>query len=155
MTTLTSTSTYFNTRGRVAQYLPQSSESMVAYFMHKLCHETEPSDVYADMENGFDNFLVIDARSHESFTREHIPGAINIPHKHMNLETTAFLPKEKMMVVYCDGIGCNASTKGSLKLASLGFLVKEMLGGLEWWKYDGYATEKGPLSSNPLVCGCE
>ena len=155
MTTLTSASTYFNTRGRVTQYLPQSSETMVAYFMHKLCHETEASDVYTDMENGVDDFLVIDARSHESFTREHIPGAINIPHKHMNLETTAFLPKEKMMVVYCDGIGCNASTKGSLKLASLGFMVKEMLGGLEWWKYDGYATEKGPLSSNPLVCGCE
>src|SRR5882672_2965295 len=155
MTTLTSTSTYFNTRGRVTQYLPQSSETMVNYFMHKLCHETEASDVYTDMESGIDNFLVIDARSHESFTREHIPGAINIPHKKMNLETTAFLPKDKMMVVYCDGIGCNASTKGSLKLASLGFLVKEMLGGIEWWKYDGYATEKGPLSSNPLVCGCE
>src|SRR5882757_3308337 len=140
MTTLTTT--YFNTRGRVTQYLPKGSEETLAYFMHKLCYQTEASDVYADMENGIDNFLVIDARSHESFSREHVPGAINIPHKHMNLENTAFLPKDKMMVVYCDGIGCNASTKGSLKLASLGFLVKEMLGGLEWWKYDGYATEK-------------
>ena len=153
MTTLTSTQS--TTRGRVNQYLPKGSEATLAYFMHKLCYETEPSDVYADMENGIDDFLVIDARSHESFTGEHIPGAINIPHKKMNMETTAFLPKDKTMVVYCDGIGCNASTKGSLKLASLGFAVKEMLGGLEWWKYDGYATEKGPISSNPLACGCE
>lgn len=142
------------TRGRVTQYLPMGGESAIAYFMHKLSYETEASDVYTDLENGIDNFLVIDARSRESFTKEHIPGAINIPHKEMNLETTAFLPTDKMMVVYCDGIGCNASTKGSLKLAALGFAVKELLGGLEWWKYDGYQTEKGPLSSNPIACGC-
>jgi len=155
MTTLNSTSTYFNTRGRVTQYLPQGGESTLAYFMHKLCYETEASDVYTDMQNGVNDFIVIDARSPESFAREHVPGSINIPHRLMNLETTALLPKDKMMVVYCDGIGCNASTKGSMKLASLGFAVKEMLGGLEWWKYDGYETEKGPISSNPLVCGCE
>ncbi|HEX9513887.1 MAG TPA: rhodanese-like domain-containing protein [Puia sp.] len=142
------------TRGRVTQYLPQGSESSLSYFIHKLCYETEASDVYADLENGIQDFLVIDARSQESYAKDHIPGAINIPHKEMNLETTAFLPKDKLMVLYCDGIGCNASTKGSLKLASLGFMVKELIGGLEWWKYDGYATEKGSVSSNPIACGC-
>ncbi|HVW59261.1 MAG TPA: rhodanese-like domain-containing protein [Puia sp.] len=95
-----------------AGFIHELPEVSRPYFMHKLCHETEASDVHTDMEDGMDNFLVIDARSHESFTREHIPGAINIPHKHMNLETTAFLPKDKVMVVYCDGIGCNASTDG-------------------------------------------
>jgi rhodanese-related sulfurtransferase len=155
MSTLNTINNQQKTRGRVTQYLPQGSEKSITYFMHKLCYETEASDVYTDMENGVDDFLVIDARSAESFAKEHVPGAINIPHRLMNLETTAFLPKDKMLVVYCDGIGCNASTKGSMKLASLGFAVKEMLGGLEWWKYDGYQTEKGPISSNPIACGCE
>ena len=37
--------------------------------------------------------------------------------------------------------GCNASTKGALKLTRLGFNVKELMGGLDWWMRDGYETE--------------
>lgn len=48
-----------------------------------------------------------------------------------------------MVVTYCDGIGCNASTKGALNMTKLGFRVKELMGGLEWWERDGYATERG------------
>ena len=40
----------------------------------------------------------------------------------------------------CDGIGCNASTKRALKMTKLGFKVKELKGKIEWWKFDGYAT---------------
>jgi transcriptional regulator GlxA family with amidase domain len=35
-------------------------------------------------------------------------------------------------------IGCNASTKGSHKLARLGFRTKELLGGLDWCSLDGH-----------------
>ncbi len=55
--------------------------------------------------------------------------------------TTKHLDKFKTYITYCDGIGCNGSTNGALKLAKLGFKVKELLGGLDWWKRDGYATE--------------
>jgi rhodanese-related sulfurtransferase len=60
-------------------------------------------------------------------------GAINIPYRSMNAETAANLPKEKLMVTYCSGPGCNGCNKGALKLASLGFRVKELIGGLEYW----------------------
>jgi hypothetical protein len=43
----------------------------------------------------------------------------------MSAETTTRLDRSKVYVVYCDGIGCNASTKGAYKLARLGFRVKE------------------------------
>ncbi len=46
-----------------------------------------------------------------------------------------------VIVTYCDGIGCNASTKGALTMARLDFRVKELIGGLEWWKRDGHPTE--------------
>ena len=56
---------------------------------------------------------------------------------------------------YCDGIGCNASTKTALKLLTLGFQVRELIGGLDWWKRDGYATagEKTPAGTE-INCGC-
>jgi rhodanese-related sulfurtransferase len=59
----------------------------------------------------------------------------------MNAETTAHLPKDKVMVTYCWHLGCNASTKGALKLASLGFRVKELVGGLEYFIREGGRLE--------------
>src|SRR5690242_7901018 len=56
----------------------------------------------------------------------------------MNAETVARFDRSKVYVVYCDGIGCNASTKGAYKLARLGFRAKELLGGLDWWRRDGH-----------------
>jgi rhodanese-related sulfurtransferase len=56
----------------------------------------------------------------------------------MNTETVARFDRSKVYVVYCDGIGCNASTKGAYKLALLGFRAKELLGGLDWWRRDGH-----------------
>lgn len=57
---------------------------------------------------------------------------------------------------YCDGIGCNASTKGVLKLSELGYKVKELIGGIDWWKRDGYPIEVGDKleSGSNETCGC-
>lgn len=46
----------------------------------------------------------------------------------MTASTTALLDRNLVYVCYCDGIGCNGSTQGAYKLASLGFEVKELIG---------------------------
>jgi rhodanese-related sulfurtransferase len=74
---------------------------------------------------------VVDTRSRDAYAAGHIPGAISFPHREMNTETTAGLDRSKVYVVYCDGIGCNASTKGAYILARLEFRTKELLGGLD------------------------
>jgi rhodanese-related sulfurtransferase len=56
----------------------------------------------------------------------------------MTIESTERLDRRKVYVIYCDGIGCNASTKGVYKLSLLGFRAKELLGGLDWWRRDGH-----------------
>ncbi|WP_346858544.1 rhodanese-like domain-containing protein [uncultured Draconibacterium sp.] len=99
--------------------------------------------------------LIIDTRSEEAFKKEHIPGAVNIPHRTMSVSTTTHLNNSILYITYCDGIGCNASTKGALKMLELGFQVKELLGGLDWWKRDGYKTEGEKTSpGQEIVCGC-
>jgi rhodanese-related sulfurtransferase len=62
----------------------------------------------------------------------------------MTESSSLTLDRSKVYVVYCDGIGCNGSTKGAYKLASLGFQTKELLGGLDWWRRDGHAVLSGP-----------
>jgi rhodanese-related sulfurtransferase len=117
-----------------------------AHFARKLEYETDSWDLFFALEKG-EPITVVDARSPEAYAMERIPGAISFPHRLMNDESTATLDRHKTYVVYCDGMGCNASTKGAMRLARLGFRVKELTGGLDWWKRDGYATDG--------VCGCE
>ena len=116
-------------------------EAARAHFQSRLAFETDPWDVKTDMERGRSDFIVIDTRSPAEFDAQRIAGAINIPHRSINAETTARLPKEKLMVTYCSDPGCNASTKGALRLASLGFRVKELIGGLEYWIREGGQIE--------------
>ncbi len=124
------------------------------FYQAKLNFETDSWDLSEALNNG-ENIIVIDARSAEAYSNEHIPTAINFPHREMTAESTKHLDKSKTYVTYCDGIGCNASTKGALKMAQLGFNVKELLGGLDWWKRDGYET-KGThgVDGTEINCGC-
>ena len=110
------------------------------HYSNKLAYETDSWDLKVALEAG-ENIVVIDARSSQAFEQEHIPDAINIPHRHMSAKTTEHLDRNALIVTYCDGIGCNASTKGALNMTRLGFRVKELIGGLDWWKRDGHPTE--------------
>lgn len=115
-------------------------DNQISHFSDKLQYETDAWDLQAALEQG-EKIVVVDARAAQHYHREHIPGAVNIPHRTMTAESTAGLDRNALYVVYCDGIGCNASTKGALNLSQLGFRVKELIGGLDWWKRDGYKTE--------------
>jgi rhodanese-related sulfurtransferase len=114
--------------------------AQIKHYESKLAFETDPSDLFEAMNMG-ETIIPVDVRRPAAFAKERIPGAINIPHRTINSENTKSLRKDIVYVTYCDGIGCNASTKGALKLASLGFNVKELIGGIECWKLDGYDTE--------------
>lgn len=126
----------------------------IRFYEAKLQFETDSWDLFEALQ-GLENVVVVDARSPAAYEKEHIPSALNIPHRTMSQETTAHLDRAATYVTYCDGIGCNASTKGALKMAKLGFAVKELLGGLEWWKRDGYATEGSEGREGKVMsCGC-
>lgn len=126
----------------------------IKYYEDKLKYEIDSWDLNESMKIS-DEVIVIDARSKDAYEFERIPNSINIPHKIMNDETTKDLSKQRLYVTYCDGIGCNASTKGALNMAMLGFRVKELLGGLDWWIRDGYETQgKNARKAKNFSCSC-
>jgi len=114
------------------------------HYRQKLAHETDAWDL-REMQRERTDVVVVDARSEAAFAQEHIPGAVSFPYRTMTTESTANLDRRATYVTYCDGSGCNASTKGALKLAELGFEVKELIGGIDWWKRDGYPTESATV----------
>jgi hypothetical protein len=75
------------------------------------------------------------------------------------------IPLDTPVVVYCWGPGCNGAHKGALNFALLGYQVKEMIGGFEYWSREGYQVvdssgavirERDPLTgplSSP-TCDC-
>ena len=126
----------------------------IKYYEDKLKYEIDSWDLNESM-NVSDSIIVIDTRSEAAHNYERIPNSINIPHKRINDNTTKDLPKNREYVTYCDGIGCNASTKGALNMRLLGFSVKELLGGLDWWKRDGYKTHGlNAQDTKNINCGC-
>lgn len=129
-------------------------KGQIQYYEDKLAYEMDPADLFERLGDG-ENLIVVDARREYAFLEEHIPGAVNIPHRSMNEASTTSLDRAVTYVCYCDGIGCNASTKAALKLARLGFSVRELIGGLEWWKKDGFATAgSGAAAGAEVKCAC-
>ena len=128
----------------------EAMQDAAQHYRNKLAFETDAWDVN-ELLRERSNVVLIDARSEMAFASEHIPQAINHPHRKLNGESTAHLDRSALYVTYCDGIGCNASTKGALKLAELGFQVKELIGGIEWWKRDGYPVTSASVAISASV----
>lgn len=143
----------------VLAFPPAKPAKMATAMYDKLCYHTDAWDVAQDLINGIAGIVVIDTRSFDHYRAGHIPGAISLPHKEMTPERLAELDNTLVYIAYCDGIGCNGSTKGAWKLANAGLQVKELLGGLDFWRRDQHPIQTGEqagslLNAETIACGC-
>lgn len=127
----------------VLEVEPAAPDAARRHYAAKLSVETDPSDVHRDLEAGVARLVVADTRSAADYAQEHVAGAISLPYRELDEESTAHLSRDALYVVYCWSPGCNAGAKGAARLAELGFRVKEMIGGIEYWKREGYPTASG------------
>ena len=111
-----------------------------AHFARRLAFETDPSDVHAALETGDPGFVLIDTRSVESWEQGHARGAAHVTKPDMPSAIPAY-PAGTQFVVYCWGPGCNGATRAGLIIAELGYEVKEMIGGFEYWAREGLPVD--------------
>jgi rhodanese-related sulfurtransferase len=126
----------------VAQVVTPAAPTARIHWIGSFVDLRHPADLYADIVAGTPNLVVVDARYPEAYAREHLPGAINLSSSELNETVTAGLSREALYVVYCWDASCRASTKTANRLRALGFKVKELHGGLEAWRKQGYPTER-------------
>src|SRR5712692_5084658 len=69
-----------------------------SHFSSKLAFETDPSDVYADLQNSVTDIIVIGARTPEAYAKGHVPRSINMPRRQIDNTTTVSLTKDKVLV---------------------------------------------------------
>lgn len=123
----------------------------LAHFAARLAFETDVSDVAADLAAGAAGLVVIDSRSLESWNQGHIAGAVHLPTAEIAARAETMIPREVTVVTYCWGPGCNGATRAALEFARLGYRVKEMLGGFEYWAREGFAVETaGGVARRPI-----
>jgi rhodanese-related sulfurtransferase len=129
-------------RSAVASHDAADPAIAAAHFEARLTFEADCSDVAADLAAGVADFIVVDCRSPQAYMRGHVPGAINLPHRRITAETVERrLPPDRLLITYCNGPHCNASTRGALRLAQLGRRVKEMPGGMVGWNAEDLPVE--------------
>jgi rhodanese-related sulfurtransferase len=135
-----------------------SPAESAAYLADKLRYHTDAADLASDLYASHPDIIALDTRKTAAYQAGHIPGAISFPHSEMDEASVARLDCSKVYVCYCDGIGCNGSTWGSYKLAKMGFTVKELIGGLDFWQRDGLplvvGSEAGKLAGLQIKCDC-
>jgi rhodanese-related sulfurtransferase len=113
----------------------------VAHFAAKLAFEIDPSDVHAAFEAGSPGFVLIDTRSLAAWEQGHVRGAVHVPRAELAAHIPGRYAPDTQFVVYCWGPGCNGATRSALALATLGYEVKEMIGGFEYWAREGLPVD--------------
>ncbi|MFP3986227.1 rhodanese-like domain-containing protein [Streptomyces sp. E11-3] len=145
---------------------PASPAAAVAHFSASLAFHADVSDVASALAaGGAPGFVVVDSRSTASWDQGHVPGAVHLPTALIPAQAGELLDTSVPIVTYCWGPGCNGATRAALSLAQLGYQVKEMLGGFEYWIREGFAYETwegaAQRAADPLTapvagddCGC-
>lgn len=136
------TTTEIRTANPVLRVAPAAPAEAAAHFRASLAFHADVSDVAAALAaDGDPGFVVLDSRSTAAWDQGHVPGAVHLPTALIPEQAAELLVRAVPVVTYCWGPGCNGATRAALALAELGYQVKEMLGGFEYWVREGFEFE--------------
>jgi rhodanese-related sulfurtransferase len=131
----------------VSPFTDAERDAAIDHFAAKLRYETDSSDVVADLAAG-KRLVLVDSRGHAAWHQAHAAPAIHLPTAEIEERAPREIPLDTAVVVYCWSPGCNGSTKAALQFSRLGYEVRELIGGFEYWAREGYdvVDDQGPVS---------
>ncbi|CQR65255.1 rhodanese-like domain-containing protein [Streptomyces leeuwenhoekii] len=154
------------TANPVLRVPPAAPAEAAAHFRAALAFHADVADVAAALAAGGDpGFTLVDSRSAAAWDQGRVPGAVHLPTALVPERAERLLDRSVPVVTYCWGPGCDGAARSALALAELGYRVKEMLGGFEYWVREGleFETRRGRerRPADPLTapvdaqdCGC-
>ena len=137
----------------------------VDFFAAELAFRTDVSDVHAALHDADGpGFVLVDSRGDAAWAQARIGAAVHLPTREIAKRAPLELDRGVPVVTYCWGPGCNGAMRAALEFAKLGFEVREMLGGIEYWMREGFpvVTPAGvatratdPLTAPVDTPGCD
>jgi rhodanese-related sulfurtransferase len=158
------TASYSRVMAMTGALSPTERAGAAAYFAARLRYETDATDVAAALAAG-EELVLVDSRGHAAWHQGRAAGAVHLPTAEIADRAPAEIPIDARVVVYCWGPGCNGATNAALRFSSLGYDVREMIGGFEYWAREGHPVvdddgpvvrEVDPLTSprGSIACDC-
>lgn len=124
-----------------APHVTGRANQAITHFENRLRFETDVSDVQAALHSGAPGFVLVDSRGQAAWDQGHLPGALHLPTAQIAERAAELVPTGTPVVTYCWGPGCNGATRAALEFARLGYEVREMLGGYEYWVREGFPVQ--------------
>lgn len=116
-----------------------SRSDVLAFVDAKLAYEIDAVAAAEAQASGA--AVIVDSRKQRSWDHGHVAGAL-----HLAADTPdarlATLPRDRTLIVYGWGPGCNGATHTARRLITAGFDVRELIGGYEYWVRNGFAVEQ-------------
>jgi len=107
------------------------------FFEDRLAFTVGPVELKEMMEKERNSIEIIDVRLKEYYDKGHIPSALSIPGKDLEMYMNK-LSKDKITIVYCYSQQCHLGSKIALVLADKGYPVMELEGGFNEWKNSNF-----------------
>jgi rhodanese-related sulfurtransferase len=101
-------------------------------------------ELKAALDEGRD-LVLVESLSPQSYEKEHLPGAINVPRERVRELAPQLLPdKGAEIVVYCANTACQSSLQTAQALKGLGYInVRDYEAGKQDWIEAGLPLESG------------
>jgi rhodanese-related sulfurtransferase len=112
--------------------------SLLAFLEAKLAYEIDVVAAHRAQADG--TAVIVDTRKQSSWDHGHIAGALHLPTAALAAPLT--LPRDRTLIVYGWGPGCNGATATACRLLAEGFDVRELVGGYEYWVRNGLPVER-------------
>ena len=96
-----------------------------------------------EMKANDQDFTLVDTLAADSYDEGHIPGAVSMPSGSIAGKAADLLDKDEVIVTYCAGYTCDASTIAARKLLDLGYgKTVDFKAGKKGWMNAGFELEK-------------
>ncbi|MET4782788.1 rhodanese-like domain-containing protein [Glaciihabitans sp. UYNi722] len=129
-----------------------SADDLLTFVDAKLRYEIDVVAAFRAQADGA--AVLVDTRKKRSWDHGHVAGALHLPADGLDVRLKT-LQRERPLIVYGWGPGCNGATHTARRLLAEEFDVREMIGGYEYWVRNGFAVEQGEAvtrhASDPLV----
>lgn len=110
-----------------------NTQNAMNFFANRLAYTLGPVELQQMLKEN--KVKLIDVRAKEAYVEGHIKSAISIPKDELQSRLNE-LSKSDVHVVYCYNQQCHLAAAAAFNLASAGYPVMELEGGIKTWIED-------------------